>query len=193
MIIIQKPIEPLDYPTVIALGTFDGVHKGHRAVISAAVEAAAALRAMGESDIRSAVFTFADLPRNSFLPEDRRVPALCSPQRRAELIAALGVDIMVCPAFETLKSILAEDFINDILIGRLNARHIVCGYDHRFGAGGAGGADTLMHVCRGAGVGVTIVPPVTYNGRRVSSTDIRAAIAKGDIASAEAMLGHDLR
>lgn len=173
--------------TAIALGTFDGVHLGHRAVISAAVELA---RAGG---LLAAVFTFADLPRNAFLPPEKRIPALCPPARRAELIASLGADLMVCPAFASpLKDMSAGDFINDILIGRLKAAHIVCGYDHRFGAGGSGDAELLMHLCREAGVGVTIVPPVTYEDRRISSTDIRAALAEGDTQRAIAMLGHDL-
>lgn len=180
-------------PTAIALGTFDGVHIGHRAVISAAVELAASAREREGEGLLSAVFTFADLPRNAFLPEERRIPALCSPLRRAELIAELGVDIMVCPKFASpLKDMSAEDFINDILICSLRARHIVCGYDHRFGAGGMGDAELLMHICRRAGVGVTIVPPVTYNGRRVSSTDIRAALAEGDTETARNMLGHEI-
>ena len=174
-------------PTAIALGTFDGVHIGHRAVIEAAAELA---RANG---LKSAVFTFADLPRNAFLPEGKRITALCGSGERAGLIAELGVDIMVCPEFtKELREIPAEEFVNGVLIGGLRARHIVCGYDHRFGAGGRGDTELLMHLCRDAGVGVTIVPPVLYMGERVSSTRIRAALAEGDIASAEAMLGHGL-
>jgi len=171
-------------PTAIALGTFDGVHIGHRAVITTAVELAKA------EGLMPAVFTFADLPRNAFLPEAMRVPALCSAPERSRLIAALGVELMVCPPFtDELRDTPAKVFINEILIGSLRARHIVCGYDHRFGAGGRGDAELLMQVCRSAGVGVTIVPPVLYKGIRVSSTLIRAALAEGDIASAAAMLG----
>lgn len=170
-------------PTAIALGTFDGVHIGHRAVIGAAVETA---RANG---LLSAVFTFSDLPRNAFLPEGRRIPALCPLETRARLIAEMGVDIMVCPEFTLLRDMPAEDFVTRVLIGSLHARHIVCGYDHRFGAGGQGGAELLMKICRREGTGVTIVPPVLYRGERVSSSRIRAALAAGDEVSAAAMLG----
>lgn len=175
-------------PTAIALGTFDGVHIGHRAVICAAVELA---RANG---LLSAVFTFSDLPRNAFLPENERIPMLCSREERAELLSELGVDIMVCPEFAPeLRDMPAEAFVNDILIGSLHARHIVCGFDHRFGAGGRGDAELLMRLCRSAGVGVTIIPPVLYEGERVSSSRIRAALAAGDTEAAQAMLGKDVR
>ena len=173
-------------PTAVALGTFDGVHIGHRAVIGAAVELAHA------NGLLSAVFTFADLPRNAFLPEDKRIPALCTREERAELIAQTGVDIMVCPEFNAaLRDMEPEAFIEDVLIGSLRARHIVCGYDHRFGAGGRGDAELLMHICREADVGVTIIPPVMYNGERVSSTLIRSSLARGDRATAYAMLGRE--
>ncbi len=173
-------------PTAIALGTFDGVHLGHRAVISAAVELARADKLM------PAVFTFADLPRNSFLPEGERIPALCSAEEKAGLIGKLGVELLICPRFEHLRYMPAEEFIEDVLIGALKAKHIVCGYDHRFGAGGKGDAELLMRICRGYGAGVTVVPPVLYSGRRISSTDVRAALAAGEVEKAEAMLGRSL-
>ena len=172
-------------PTAIALGTFDGVHMGHRAVISAAVELA---RAEG---LMPAVFTFADLPRNAFLPAEERIPALCTAAERANLIMELGVELLICPEFSLLKDMPAETFVNEILLGRLHAKHIVCGYDHRFGRGGAGDAELLIKLCRAAGAGVTVVPPVLYEGERVSSTRIRAALAAGDTAAAFAMLGRD--
>lgn len=83
-----------DRPTVVALGTFDGVHLGHRAVIGKAVELA---RAAG---IASAVFTFSELPRNAFLPPEKRVFPLCTFEEKAELISALGVDILTAPRFD---------------------------------------------------------------------------------------------
>ena len=174
-------------PTAVALGTFDGVHMGHRAVISAAVKLAHAEK------LTPAVFTFADLPRNAFLPDDMRIPALCTAAERAELIASLGVELMVCPEFPSLMDMPADAFVKEILLGCLRAKHIVCGYDHRFGSGGKGDAELLIRLCRDAEVGVTIVPPVLYLGERVSSTRIRAALAAGDTEAASAMLGRDCR
>ncbi|MBR5718014.1 MAG: hypothetical protein IKX16_03230, partial [Clostridia bacterium] len=91
-----------------------------------------------------------------------------------------------------IASIPAADFIRGVLIGHLNARVIVCGEDHRFGARGAGDTELLKRVCREAGVGVEIVPPVTRSGKRISSTDIRALLEAGRIEDARALLGHEV-
>lgn len=171
-------------PCAVALGTFDGVHAGHRAVIKAAVDAAA------NEGIASAVFTFATLPKNAFLPPEKRIVPLIGPCEKARLIASLGVDLLIMPGFtEELAAIPAERFIRDIIIGRLGAKRIVCGFDHRFGAGGAGNADLLLSVCRGEGVGVTVVPPVMHGGEKISSTLIRELIKNGRLDEADSLLG----
>ncbi|MCR5808902.1 MAG: FAD synthetase family protein [Clostridiales bacterium] len=176
-----------DTPTAVALGTFDGVHLGHRAVISAAVENAKA------NGLVSAVFTFSGLPKNAFLPEGKRICPLCSFEEKARLIEALGVDLLISPEFtRELASMPPEDFVKDILFGRLGARHIVCGFDHRFGFRGLGSTELLLKLCRGAGVGVTVIPPVMDNGERVSSTSIRALLENGRVSDARRLLGHDI-
>lgn len=173
-------------PCAVALGTFDGVHAGHRAVIRAAVAAA---RSEG---LASAVFTFASLPKNAFLPPEKRIEPLIAPDEKARLIESLGVDILVMPDFtREIADIPAERFIRDVVIGRMGARRIVCGFDHRFGRGGEGGADLLISVCREEGVGVTIIPPVTLNGEKISSTLIRELIKNGRREEADLMLGRN--
>ncbi len=187
MIIVHDLNIEYGLPTAIALGTFDGVHLGHRAVIKTAVEIA---KAQGLSP---AVFTFSELPKNAFLPPEKQIKPLCSFEEKAHLIAGLGVELLLAPAFtDELRTLSPEAFIKDMLIGRLGARHIVCGCDHRFGAGGRGDTTLLMRLCRENGAAVTIIPPVELNGRRVSSTAIREAIAQGRTADAEMMLGRRL-
>jgi riboflavin kinase/FMN adenylyltransferase len=170
-------------PCAVALGTFDGVHLGHRAVIRTAVEAAKA------EGLVPAVFTFTGLPRNAFLPPEKRIAPLISFPEKAALIEALGVKLMLAPDFNEVANIPAEDFVREILIKRLSARHIVCGYDHRFGAHGAGDAELLMRICREEGAAVTVIPPVTKDGLRVSSTRIRTLLELGLYDRASELLG----
>lgn len=183
----MKIINGTDYtspaPSSVALGTFDGVHLGHRRVISAAVAAA------HEEGLLPTVFTFSDLPKNAFLPEDRRVIPLCTFAEKAALIESLGAELMIAPEFASVKDIPAEDFINDIIIGRLSAKHVVCGEDHRFGAGGKGDASLLLKLCLRRGVAVTVVPPVMSGDRRISSTLIRSLIYEGKESEAAKLLG----
>lgn len=170
-------------PCAVALGTFDGVHAGHRAVIKAAVSAA---RSEG---IAGAVFTFPSIPKNAFLPAGEQIAPLVSPDEKARLIASLGADMLIMPEFtEELAAIPADRFIREIIIGRMGARRIVCGFDHRFGAGGEGDADLLVELCREEGAGVTIVPPVMHGGEKISSTMIRRLIKEGKRGEAEGLL-----
>ena len=188
MLIIPDIDSAFARPCAIALGTFDGVHLGHRAVISAAVAFA---RAEG---LTAAVFTFSDLPKNAFLPEERRIKPLCSQEEKALLFEELGVELVYSPAFAPeLYTLPAERFVREVLIERLMARHIVCGHDHRFGAGGRGDTRLLMDVCREAGCAVTVLPPVTHGGVRVSSTAIRALLEQGRVEEAQVLLGRSLR
>lgn len=187
MLIIRDLEFDNEKPAAVALGTFDGVHLGHRAVISAAVEKA------GEDGLVSAVFTFSGLPKNAFLPPNRRVFPLCSQDEKAALLEKLGVDILIAPDFTSeLAAMPADSFVKSVLFGRLNAKHIVCGSDHRFGRGGEGNAALLEKLCRENGAGLTVIPPVTVNGRRVSSTDIRLLLDRGRISDARELLGHDI-
>lgn len=186
MLTISDINTSLTEPTAVALGTFDGVHLGHREVIGAAV------RAAGKEGLLSAVFTFPTLPKNAFLPEDGRIAPLISFREKAALMEGLGVDVLFAPEFsKELRSLAPEEFIEEIIIGRLCAAHIVCGEDHRFGAGGAGDTALLERICRERSVALTVVPPVTFGGVRVSSTLIRELIARGNAAEARALLGKD--
>lgn len=173
----------LDSPTAVALGTFDGVHLGHRRVISSAVSAAR------EEGLVPTVFTFSDLPRNAFLPAEAQIMPLCSFSEKAGLIESLGAELLIAPEFAEVKDVPAEEFIDEIIIGRLKAAHVVCGEDHRFGAGAGGDAELLIKLCLKKGVAVTLVPPVKSCGERISSTLIRALISEGKEAEAKKLLG----
>ena len=164
--------------TVVCLGFFDGVHRGHLALLAAAKKAAR------EAGLPVCVHTFDRAPGG-------KGPALTTLEERERLLRAAGADqVAVSPFDERTRTMSGDEFFERVVLGRLHAAHVVCGDDHRFGYRGAWGVNELSALCERAGVGLTVVPPVTLpDGRRISSTAIRAALLKGDWALAAEMLG----
>jgi len=168
-------------PTVVAIGNFDGVHLGHRALIDRARTLAATHGA------RVLALTFDPHPSALF---GGAPPQLTSLARRAELLAAAGADLVVAlPFTRELASLTPDAFIDDVVIGALHARAIVVGYDFSYGAGRAGSTATLLAHGERAGVEVAIVPVVEIGGEVASSTRIRAHLHAGELAAAERLLG----
>lgn len=169
-------------PSVIALGCFDGVHLGHREVILTARSIADSL------GILCSVWTFDEPPRNYFLKNP--VGLLTDKTQKTELISALKVDKFISVPFtkETAK-ISAEDFFSEILVKRLKAAHIVCGFNYSFGEGSKGNVAMLKELCKKTGVGLTVLEPISVSDTTVSSTAIRDALASGQIEKANALLG----
>jgi riboflavin kinase / FMN adenylyltransferase len=169
---------------VVAIGNFDGVHRGHRALIEAA---AARAQAQGAP---LGVVTFEPHPREVLTP-DRAPPRLAPLRIKARLLADLGVDHLFALAFNAhLMTKSPEAFVHDVLAGGLGIRHAVVGYDFRFGHRRAGDGDTLARLGKEYGFGVTRIEPVAWRGEVCSSSRIRAAIAAGDVALARDLLGH---
>jgi riboflavin kinase/FMN adenylyltransferase len=168
---------------VFAIGNFDGVHRGHQALLQAARARAAELAAP------AGVILFEPHPREYFEPGKPHF-RLTPLARKIELLDAFGVDVAVVLTFDAaLASLSARGFIERILAGALAARHIVVGYDFRFGKDRAGDAETLRRAGEALGFGVTIVAPVGEAGRAFSSGVVRAALARGDVADAGRVLG----
>lgn len=169
-------------PCVVALGCFDGVHKGHAEVIRSARKVA---------DIRGlplCVFTFEAPPRNYFLPSS--VPLITDAAEKLRILEEMGIDVALClPLQEEIFSITAEDFISNILAGRLRAVHAVCGFNYTFGARGAGNATLLQEYGARFGIGVTTVPEFKLEGAFVSSSAVREAVTRGDVETAQKYLG----
>ena len=169
---------------VVAIGNFDGVHRGHRALVEAARERAAALGApLG-------VVTFEPHPREVLTPE--RAPPRLTPFRiKARILAELGVDHLFALAFnQHLMRKSPEQFVHDVLAGGLGVRHVVVGFDFRFGHKRAGDTDTLDALGDEYGFGVTRIEPVAWRGEVCSSSRVREAVASGDVALARDLLGH---
>lgn len=167
-----------------AIGNFDGVHRGHQALLAAAKERAAELGAP------AGAILFEPHPRELFQPDQPHF-RLTPLARKLELLEGFGLDLAVVLAFNAaLAALPPQEFIARIIVGGLAARHIVIGYDFRFGKARAGDAETMRAAGAAAGFGVTVVSPVGAAGRLFSSGAVRAALAKGDVADAAELLGH---
>ncbi|MFC5294798.1 bifunctional riboflavin kinase/FAD synthetase [Bosea minatitlanensis] len=180
---LDKPVPDALRGAVLALGNFDGVHRGHAEL---ARVAAAMARNLGT---RPAAFTFEPHPRSVFRPEEP-VFRLTSPQLKLEGLAQAGfAQVFVLPFDRDIAAIPAERFVDDLLVGRLGAAGLVCGYDFHFGKGRTGSPETLQAHGLAADIPIAVVPPLSWQGEPVSSTLIRAALAEGDVARAAAFLG----
>jgi len=170
-------------PSAVALGTFDGVHLGHRAILGTALTRAR------EVGVEAVACTFDPHPMEVLQPD--RAPRPITPlEERLALIGDTGVDAVVVLEFtRALAAIEPEAFVKDVLLGRLHAREIVVGYNHRFGRGARGDAQLLEDLAGRLGFRAHVVPPMTVDGVAVSSTEIRAALQRGDVRSAARGLG----
>lgn len=169
--------------TVITIGSFDGVHMGHRAIIEALVAKA---RAIGG---RSGVVTFDPHPQVVLRRKGDSVPLLTSPSERDKQLAKLGVDIVIVLAFTRETAATPWQEFMEQLLERVGVAHIIFGHDHAFGSGRKGTADALRQLGRDRGFDVTEIGPLFVDGEPVSSTKIRRALAEGNLALAERFLG----
>ena len=174
-------MEKRDRGAAVCLGFFDGVHLGHRALLSAAREIAR------REGLSVCAHTF-DVP-----PGGKGAP-LTTLEERIALLREAGADIVaVSPFDDGMRRMPGDEFFRRIVLDELNARHVICGDDHRFGYRGGWGVKELQALCENAGIGLTVVPPVSLpDGTRVSSTAIRKAILAGNASLAEEMLNRPL-
>ena len=170
--------------TVAAIGNFDGVHLGHRAVLAAAAEIAA------RQGAALSVVTFEPHPRRFFKP-DAPPFRLASLRRKFELLAQCGVAHVFALRFNAaLAAHAAEAFVDEILLAKLDLAGIVAGYDFAFGRGRGGTSQTLADALHAAGREALIVAPARTPGAEIySSTAVRNALKAGDVSSAAALLG----
>jgi len=167
----------------LAIGNFDGVHRGHQALLKVACDAAARLR-------RSAGVVLSEPhPREFFQPERPHFRLTPLPLK-LELLERFGLDLAVVLRFDAaLAALSAETFIDRVLVAKLAAAHVVVGYDFRFGKGRGGDPETLSGAGAAHGFGVTVVAQVAEAGEVFSSGAIRAELAQGDVQGAAQMLG----
>jgi riboflavin kinase/FMN adenylyltransferase len=183
--VIRDSTEPAAIPkgAVVAMGNFDGVHLGHRAVIAAALE-------MGRTHGRPALaLTFEPHPRRFFSPNTPQF-RLTDETAKLRLLAGTGLAGAVIMTFDKVRAgTSAQDFIYHDLIGRLGISGIAVGYDFHFGKGRVGSPSLLVSEAPRLGIEVDVQPHIDIQERPVSSSAIRMALAEGQIADATAMLG----
>jgi riboflavin kinase/FMN adenylyltransferase len=174
---------PAWHSAAVAIGTFDGVHRGHRALVARTIALAEA------NDARTVVLTFDPHP-SCVLSPHAAPPMLTSIERRVELLGEAGADIVVIEPFtRELANASASAFIDDVVLHALRANAIVVGYDFSYGQGRSGTTDALRSHGNRAGIEVDIMPAVEIDGEIASSTRIRAHLAAGELARAEVLLG----
>nr|WP_210255257.1 bifunctional riboflavin kinase/FAD synthetase [Ancylobacter pratisalsi] len=179
----QAPLPPELARPVVAIGNFDGVHRGHRAVISTALEQA---RSLGRAAL---AVTFEPHPRSFFRPAEPVFRLTPEPMKLARL-SQTGLDGAVVLGFDAdLAAKDAESFVADVLVGWLNVAMVVAGYDFHFGNGRGGSPIFLREAGKRHGFPVEIVPPLLDEGAQISSSVIRAALAQGRVEQAADMLG----
>ena len=169
---------------VVAIGNFDGVHRGHRSVIGKAMERARAARKP------AAVLTFEPHPRSFFQPDEPSFH-LTSEAAKLRLLAATGLDGAIVLTFDAaLAGLSAEQFVERILVERLAITGAVIGFNFYFGKARRGTPDFLVAQGAHHGFSVDVVPPFQLQDRRVSSGAVRDALAAGHVAEATALLGY---
>ena len=175
-------VDDQDRGATVAIGNFDGVHRGHRSVIDLARQAA--------PEAPLGVMTFEPHPREFFAPNAPPF-RLMSAEARAHRLEKIGVEKLYQLNFNyALSSLTPEEFARKVIAEGLGLRHVVVGADFCFGKGRAGTVEDLQRFGQEMGFGVTIAPLMEYSKHTVSSTAIRTALSEGRPRDAAAMLGH---
>lgn len=178
-----EELPPSGRHRVVAIGSFDGVHLGHRRIIERAVEES---RATGGESL---VLTFDPHPLTVLAPRDK--PALLTTAgEKARLLEELGVELLLVLPFDNrLARMSPEDFSLHLLARRIGVHLVMVGYNFTFGHQGAGDTELLGRLGRRHGYGVKVFPPITVDGEPVSSTIIRQYLAAGAVERAASLLG----
>ena len=170
-------------PTVVALGNFDGVHKGHRYLITSAVEKAQ------ELGLKSAVFTFSNHPRN-LLAGRTVVKNILYNGEKERIIESLGVDYLFNIEFTwDICNMKPEEFIEELLVDKFRMKYAFCGFNYSFGAKAEGNPDLLRKIGREKGFELNMMEPFEIGGNLVSSTFIRSLIETGQVDKCRKYMG----
>ena len=185
MKVYRSALTKINSESAVALGCFDGVHIGHSEIISKAVSEAK------NNNLSSVIWSFQAPPKSFFEAEGAlAIGLLTSLYEKKRIIRALGADILVSIDFnEKIARLSPREFFENILIKRLNAKMIFCGFNYRFGHKGEGDVALLRKLCEEYGVALTVIEEITVDEKTVCSSAIRKYLAEGNIETANAMLG----
>lgn len=175
-----SPYSDVQKNLTIALGSFDGVHLGHAALLNTAVKNAK------ENNRCSAVWTFVESP--SVLPEKNGMRSITTLSDKIELFASIGIDYVILSKFSDVRLFSPEKFVKDILIDACGAKAVVCGFNYTFGKGGLGTPKLLKDIF---GDECKVLSPITVDSVPISSSLIRSLIENGDTENAAKLLGRE--
>lgn len=184
MKVIFDPEEPIENATSATIGNFDGVHVGHKKILSAVRETAV------EKGLSSCVITFHPHPQKVLRNID--IPLLMPIRERLRLLEREGIDFVACYTFtQDISKITAKDFISEILVGKLRVRHLIIGPDFSFGRKREGNAELLRTLGKAYDFETSVIGPAYVDGEIVSSTAIRNLLKAGDAKKAARFLGYN--
>lgn len=169
---------------VLSLGMFDGVHLGHVSIINQLKEIAQ------KYDLETAILTFWPHPRKVFNPNDE-LHLLNTLDEKIALLEKAGIEVVFLQEFdENFRNLTGEEFIEQILVEKLNVKHVIIGYDHVFGKNKSGNFDLLQQLSEKLGYDVAQLKAVKEGDFNISSTKIRNCLGNGNIIGANKMLGY---
>jgi riboflavin kinase/FMN adenylyltransferase len=170
---------------VVTVGTFDGVHLGHRKIIDRVIEAAS------EENGESVLITFEPHPRSVLYADSWNLKLINSPGKKIELLGQTGIDhLIIIPFTPEFAAMTSFEFIHNILVDQVRAKKVVVGFDHHFGKDRLGNFKSLIEFGKDFGFKVEEIPPLYVEGMAVSSSKIRKALSEGDIGKANRFLGY---
>ncbi len=176
-------LDIIDANTAVALGMFDGLHIGHQSVINDMIILA------HKEGLKSCVFTFQNHPRE-LTTENKAPQRILTTEDKIQLMGEYGIDILVCIPFdEQMMCIEAEDFVKDVLVTSLNAKHVFAGFDYHFGCRAEGNVKMLEKYAQSFGYEFHVINPVIRMGQKVSSSAIRVLLHEGDVEEVFYQLG----
>lgn len=177
-------IHEIGKPLAIALGNFDGVHRGHQQLLTR-------LKGFAQArDLETVVFTFYPHPL-ALLKPDYNPKLILSVEDKLEMLAELGVETVILAPFDwQLAKMTAQEFVTNVLVDKLQVEGVFVGYNYTFGTGGAGNPETLSALANHHGFHLDVTDPVEVDGRVVSSSLIRKCIGNGWIRQAAQLLGY---
>ncbi|MCR5654513.1 MAG: bifunctional riboflavin kinase/FMN adenylyltransferase, partial [Lachnospiraceae bacterium] len=182
MIIIENTTEfHIEEPTAVAIGKFDGFHRGHKAVFDE-------LMAGKKKGLKTVVFTFNPSPSTYFSGTVQ--PELATVTEKRRFMERLGVDYYVeYPFYDKTAAVEPEEYVKSFLLDKLHMKLLVAGEDVSFGAKGRGNKELLMSMSKRPGFSLRIIPKLTWNGIEISSTLVRDLVAQGDMEACAQLLG----
>ena len=177
-------IDKIKEPIVMTLGSFDGIHLGHKSLLELLVVNSKT------SDSKSLILSFEPHPKKVIRPETK-INLLTNFDERIHIFNELGIDYFSILEFnKEIANMAFDEFYENFIFKHLNIKHIITGFNHEFGKDREGNFDSLKSMCAKHNIEITSVGPMYYKGSNISSTRIRKAILKGSLAEANEMLGH---